>query len=178
MSHVENLVWLDLETTGLDLQLDLVIEIGIVVTTPDLEEVASWSGIMMRLPDQEKAARRFLGEVYEMHKASGLLEEASRGQNMIATEEDALEFLYDVSGQSMSPLCGSSPHFDRAFLRENHKELHDWFHYRNFDASSVLRFTKMLRPDFEPVANPSKHRAIDDVLRSINLVRQCREALR
>ncbi len=174
---ISNLVWLDLETTGLDPQLDLVIEIGIVITTPDLEEVASWSGIMMRLPENEKAARRFLGEVYEMHKASGLLEEASRPGLKVVNEEDVTDFL-DEHRKGPSPLCGSSPHFDRAFLRENYKDLHDWFHYRNFDASSAKHFTQMVRPNFQPIESVSNHRALDDVRRSIELVRQCRDAMR
>jgi oligoribonuclease len=176
----DRLVWVDIETTGLDPEEHLILEVALVVTDANLVTLAEWSGVrgFVSTADVHELNAMY-GDTLAMHTESGLLAEVLASEvTEFKLEEAANQFLEDQGLEfGRSPMCGSSVAFDRAFLSSYMGDLAKWFHYRNFDASTVATFTRMLRPDIEFPPRVRRHRALDDVRRSIEIVRTCRDAL-
>lgn len=188
--------WIDLETTGLDPQIDNILELGLTIADTEGRPTArqrvgppgastgplvsaTWCA-QVWLPSDDAEVRVILGSTYEMHMASGLVAacQQSKFRTVHQLEAEALAYLDQVGiAPKTSPMCGSSVHFDRSFLRVDMPSLHDWFHYRNFDASTVVAFTQDILPGFTFPEREKKHRALEDIERSIQLVRDCRAAL-
>ncbi len=111
-----------------------------------------------------------------MHQASGLVDELVLGTTIEAAAADASRFI-DRSGAAGSPMCGASVHFDRALLRRRAPSLHDVFHYRNFDVSS-LRMAAELAGLEVPERKRGLHRALPDLEDSIALALACLDRFR
>src|SRR5690606_15430889 len=137
------LIWIDLETTGLDPDRHVIIEIAVIVTGPDLVEVAE---PLCRLAYPSRKSLDVMDPmVREMHETSGLLaeyfDEYERnpylfGEGRIGArtvESKVLEYLQEYTAPGACPLAGSSVHFDRAFLARWMPRVHAYLHYRNFD---------------------------------------------
>jgi oligoribonuclease len=174
-----NLAWVDYETTGLDPKKDLPIELGIVVTDCRLTVLDSRSWVIAAPNlDLDTLPERVL----EMHLANGLLEElaADKGQPMYDVCNEAEKFLRTAqcfgveidSGPWRSPMCGSTVHFDRSFMREHMPKLERVFQYRNIDASSFWQLAANLGLQISK-AEHGKHRAVQDCLDSIALLKKC-----
>jgi oligoribonuclease len=118
--------------------------------------------------------------VTEMHKASGLTE-AVRASAVTIEEASAvtLAFLRAHVPKGEIPLCGNSIGTDRRFLQQYLPEVEAWFHYRNVDVSTLKELLRRWRPDVLESApdKPTNHRALDDVLASIDELRHYRAAL-
>jgi len=163
----DNLVWIDLEMTGLDPATDHIIEIATVVTDADLRTVAEGPVLAIHQSDAILAAMDEWNRT--THGASGLVQRV-RDSRMTAAdaERQTLEFLRKHAVAGMSPMCGNSICQDRRFLAREMPALEKFFHYRNLDVSTVKELARRWAPAvFAGVHKSSAHLAIDDVRDSI-----------
>jgi oligoribonuclease len=172
----DNLVWIDLETTGLDPESRVILEIACLVTDKDLNELGD--GIDLVVHQEGHAIGQLDPWCVKQHGASGLLD-ASRASKTSLAEAEALTLAhvrrYCLSKKA--PLCGNSVCFDRRFLIRHMPKLEAYFHYRNVDVSSIKELVRRWRPTVvEKVTKTSRHRALDDIRESIAELRLYREA--
>jgi oligoribonuclease len=164
----KNLIWIDLEMTGLDTQNDNIIEIATIVTNQDLEIIAEGPEIAINQP------KTIMDEMDEWntkhHGKSGLTDKVLLSK--ISTqdaEKETLYFLQKFVKAGISPMCGNSICQDRRFLARQMPELEKFFHYRNLDVSSLNILSNIWRPDIaKSVKKSTKHRALEDIKDSIN----------
>jgi oligoribonuclease len=163
----ENLVWIDLEMTGLDTQADRIIEIATIVTDASLAVVAE--GPVLAIHQPESVLARMDEWNRTTHGASGLLQRV-RESRLTAAEAEAktLEFLAAYSEPGASPMCGNSICQDRRFLAREMPLLEKFFHYRNLDVSTVKELARRWAPGvLAGVQKASTHLALDDIRESI-----------
>jgi oligoribonuclease len=173
---LNNLVWVDLETTGLDPDSRVILEIACLVTDGDLSELGD--GIDLVVHQEGHAIGQLDPWCVKQHGASGLLE-ASRASKTSLVEAEALTLAYVrkhcLSGKA--PLSGNSVCFDRRFLIRHMPKLEAYFHYRNVDVSSIKELVRRWRPGtVDKVTKASRHRALDDIRESIAELRVYRDA--
>jgi oligoribonuclease len=172
----DNLIWIDLETTGLDPETRVVLEIACLVTDKDLNELGD--GIDLVVHQEGHAIGQLDPWCVKQHAASGLLD-ASRASTTSLAEAEAQTLTY-VRRHCLSrktPLCGNSVCFDRRFLIRHMPKLEAHFHYRNVDVSSIKELARRWRlAVVEKQTKQSRHRALDDVRESIAELRLYREA--
>lgn len=170
-----NLIWIDLEMTGLDPQNDRIIEIATVVTDAELNELAEGPVMAIHQPDAVLAAMDEWNT--RQHGQSGLTERvrASRVDDAEA-EHHTLAFLAEWVPQGVSPMCGNSICQDRRFLARLMPGLEDWFHYRNLDVSTVKELARRWAPTvYKGFNKDSSHLALDDIRDSIAELRYYRD---
>lgn len=181
------IVWVDTETTGLDPESGDLLEVALVVTSDDLEEVAARSVVVLPLaPLGLYAWREHLDPfIQDMHGKNGLLDDIRAGVGMRC--EAAAEYLIGWAlSQSAgfdlekTPLAGSTVGFDRAWLKKHMPALESLFSYRSIDVSSITELAARWAPaiyEGRPKADPAKiaHRALPDVRESISTLRYYRE---
>jgi len=163
-----NLVWLDLEMTGLEPEKDTILEIATVITDSDLKVVAEGPCLAIHHTDDALAAMD--SWCVEQHGKSGLTERV-RGSAVTAMEAQArtLEFVSQYCPEKTSPLCGNTIGQDRRFLVKYMTRLHDYFHYRSIDVSSVKELVLRWYPQSKYVYSKTKqHEALSDVHESIS----------
>ena len=169
-----NLIWLDLEMTGLNPEQDRIIEIATVITDDQLNLLAEGPAMALNQPESVLAAMDDWN--MEQHTRSGLLQ---RVRSSAYTETDAerltLEFLRKYVPAGVSPMCGNTIYQDRRFLRRYMPELEDYFHYRNLDVSTVKELVKRWTDNPDPFAKESTHLALNDIRDSIEELRHYRE---
>lgn len=174
----DRLVWIDCEMTGLDLDVDQLVEIAVVVTDFDLRPVDEGFQVVIR-PDA--SALDNMGDfVTEMHRTSGLLDEIPGGVSVAEAETQALEYIRRfVPVEGKAPLAGNSIGTDRAFLARYMPRLDGWLHYRNVDVSSVKELSRRWYPRvyFNAPEKNGGHRALADILESIRELAYYREAV-
>jgi oligoribonuclease len=172
-----NLIWIDLEMTGLDTQNDQIIEIATVVTDSNLAILAQGPVIAIHQPDEIMNAMDAWNTSH--HGDSGL---TSRVSQSTATAEDAeretLEFLRQYVAPGKSPMCGNSICQDRRFMARLMPELETFFHYRNLDVSTLKELTRLWKPELiGGFVKKGAHLALDDILESIEELKYYREYL-
>lgn len=175
MKSNNNLVWLDLEMTGLDYRNDRIIEIATIVTDNQLNILAE--GPVLAVKQSEELLANMDDWCTKQHTKSGLVE---RVKNSSVSERDAeqhtLDFIKEYVPAGKSPMCGNSICVDRRFLYEYMPELQNYFHYRNLDVSSVKILAEHWAPeimnDFE---KESQHLALQDIRDSIDELKFYRE---
>lgn len=174
----DRLVWIDCEMTGLDLEVDELVEIAVVVTDYDLNPVDPGLNIVIK-PDA--SALESMGEfVRAMHTESGLIEEIPNGVSVAEAEYEVLEYvLKHVPDEQKAPLAGNSIGTDRAFLTKFMPRLDAHLHYRNVDVSSIKELAKRWYPRayFNAPAKNGGHRALADILESIRELHYYRRAI-
>ena len=170
-----HLVWLDLETTGLDVETRTILEIATIVTDKDLNVIAEGPDLVIHQPDS------VLGSIddwcLKQHGASGLLE-ASRGStvSLRQAEEQTLSFIRTHCPPQACPLCGNSICFDRRFLIRYMPGLDAHLSYRNVDVSTIKELLYRWRPKLDAnVEKKSHHRALDDIRESVEELRLYRK---
>src|ERR1700709_1418303 len=128
----DRLVWIDCEMTGLDLQIDKLVEVAVVITDYDLVPVAPGFTIVIK-PDQ--TAWDHMGEfVRDMHTSSGLIKEIPNGTSLAEAEYEVLEYILKfVPGASSAPLAGNTIGTDRMFLAKYMPRVDSHLHYRSID---------------------------------------------
>ena len=172
-----NLVWLDLETTGLNVETRAIIEIATIITDKDLNVIAEGPDLVIRQPESTLGA---LDEwCRDQHGASGLLR-ASR-QSTVSLEDaenQTLAFVKAHCPPRACPLAGNSICFDRRFLIRYMPRLEAHLNYRNVDVSTLKELCYRWRPGvMKTVVKESTHRALDDIRESIDELRHYREKL-
>jgi len=165
--HPENLIWIDLEMTGLDTFNDQIIEIATVVTDKHLNMLAEGPVLAIHQPDEIMDAMDEWNT--RQHGKSGLIERVRKSDITAAmAERETIGFLEKHVDKGMSPMCGNSICQDRRFMARLMPELEDYFHYRNLDVSSLKELANRWHPEllngFEKKAT---HLALDDVRDSI-----------
>jgi oligoribonuclease len=166
-SKAENLVWIDLEMTGLDTQIDHIIEIATIVTDPLLNVIAEGPVLAVHQDDATLAALDEWNRT--THGESGLLQRV-RESSLTAKQAEAqtLDFLGQFAEPGASPMCGNSICQDRRFMAREMPALEKFFHYRNLDVSTVKELARRWAPQvFAGVQKSSAHLALDDIRDSI-----------
>ncbi|GLS83316.1 oligoribonuclease [Paraferrimonas haliotis] len=171
----QNLIWVDLEMTGLDPKVDRIIEIATIVTDKELNLVAEGPVLAIHQSDQQLALMDDWNQKH--HGQSGLIERVKQSQ---ITEADAIaqtiEFLRLHVPPGKSPMCGNSIGQDRRFLNAYMPELENYFHYRNLDVSSIKEVTRRWAPQvLKNFSKKNTHQALDDIRESVQELRFYRE---
>jgi oligoribonuclease len=166
-----NLIWIDMEMTGLQPDSDRIIEIAVLVTDPALNIIATGPAIVVHQPDEVLAAMDSWNR--STHKKTGLTERV-RASTMSEADAEriALEFLEQHVPASSSPMCGNSICQDRRFLARWMPRLEAHFHYRNLDVSTFKELVRRWKPELmKGVVKEGKHEAMADILESIEELR-------
>ena len=167
MKHTDNLIWIDLEMTGLDTDNDVIIEIATIITDSQLKILAEGPAIAVKQPDA------LLDGMDEwntrQHNQSGLVQRVKDSVVSLAeAEQMTLEFVSKWVPAGRSPMCGNSICQDRRFLHRGMPNLEQFFHYRNLDVSTLkelaARWAPTVRDGFQ---KESSHLAMDDIRDSI-----------
>ncbi len=170
-----NLIWIDMEMTGLNPDTDCIIEVALVVTDSQLNTVAeapvlvvSQSVLVLdNMDDWNKST----------HAKSGLIEKV-KASNLTEKDVEAqmLTFLQQYVSSGVSPMCGNSICQDRRFMARTMPQLEAYFHYRNLDVSTLKELVKRWKPEIKTgLTKQGKHQALADIYDSINELKYYRE---
>lgn len=174
--YQSNLVWIDLEMTGLDPDKEVILEIATIVTTNKLELVSQGPSFIIGVDE------KYLSEMDEWntthHSRSGLIEKVRESSTTIEeAQELTLEFLRKTAHEGLSPLCGNSVWQDRYFLKRQMPKIDAFLNYRIIDVSSIKEALKRWYP-----RNPhtffvkaENHRALEDIMQSIEELKHYKE---
>jgi oligoribonuclease len=174
----DRLVWIDCEMTGLDIERDALIEIACLVTDGDLNLLDE--GIDLIIKPSAEALEGMPEVVREMHTTSGLLAELPSGISVSEAGELVLGYVRGhVAEARKAPLCGNSIATDRWFIARDMPELDAYLHYRMVDVSSIKELVRRWFPRayFASPAKHGGHRALADILESVQELRYYREAV-
>ena len=167
---MSKVLFLDLETTGLDPRVHSIIEVGAIITDESLTEIEPYHYIIGESPSWNWSQYAL-----RMHEANGLLDKcrAHKTGRLYEAERGLIKFLYDHVGQSEFPiiLAGNSIHFDKKFIEVHMPELNKLLHYRMIDISGALEAIRIFNGK-EILRLEPKHRVIDDVRDSMELTRK------
>ena len=175
MSQSENnLIWIDLEMTGLDTDNDFIIEIATIVTDPQLEIIEE--GPVMAIHQPDHVLNKMDEWNTRQHNQSGLVDRIKKSSYDVAEAESmTLEFLEKFVPKGKSPMCGNSICQDRRFMHRLMPELEEYFLYRNLDVSTVKELMKRWAPEKEGFNKQGSHLAMDDIRDSISELKYYRE---
>lgn len=168
MSRQDNLIWIDLEMTGLDPEHDRIIEIATIVTDSQLNILAEGPNLVVHQSDE------LLNSMDEwctnQHGQSGLTRKVQESDISDAQAEQAtIDFIAEYVDKGASPICGNSIGQDRRFLVKYMPELEAYFHYRNLDVSTIKELARRWAPEvLNGVVKKGSHLAMDDIKDSIN----------
>ena len=170
-----NLIWIDLEMSGLDTTQDVIIEIATVVTDSELNTLAE--GPVLAIHQSDEILNGMDDWNTKQHGSSGLTERVKNSMvNEAEAERETIEFLRQYVPAKASPMCGNSICQDRRFLARCMPELEAYFHYRNLDVSSLKELAKRWAPQvFKGFSKQSSHLALDDIRDSIDELKYYRE---
>ena len=173
----DNLIWIDLEMTGLDPQNDQIIEIATIVTDSALNELAEGPVMAIHQPAAILAGMDEWNT--RQHGESGLIERVKASVvTVAAAERKTLEFLELWAPKGTSPMCGNSICQDRRFMARLMPTLEDYFHYRNLDVSTLKELARRWAPQtYAGFKKDSSHLALADIRDSIAELRHYREHL-
>jgi len=177
-SENDRLVWIDCEMTGLDLDVDELVEIAVVVTDFDLRILDPGFSIVIKPDDSALASMSEF--VTDMHRSSGLLDEIPHGVSLADAEFQALEYIQRFAPvEGKAPLAGNTIGTDRMFLAKYMPRIDRWLHYRNIDVSSVKELSRRWFPRayFHAPAKDGGHRALADIRESIRELAYYRQAV-
>lgn len=171
----QNLIWIDLEMTGLDPEKERIIEIATIITDKNLNILAEGPVLAVHQSDE------LLGKMSEWcvktHTANGLIERVKTSKlTERAAELQTLDFLKKWVPKGVSPICGNSIAQDKRFLYKYMPELAEYFHYRHLDVSTLKELASRWKPEIlKKFSKTNSHLALDDIRESINELKFYRE---
>lgn len=172
----QNLIWIDLEMTGLDTVNDEIIEIATLITDKELNTLAEGPMIAIHQSDDVLAGMDEWNT--RQHGKSGLTERVQKSTvNEREAELSTLSFLREWLPEGASPMCGNSICQDRRFLARCMPKLEAFFHYRNLDVSTIKELATRWYPDVEKASKQSSHLAMDDIRDSVAELQHYRQHL-
>lgn len=165
--NINNLIWIDMEMTGLDPEKERIIEIATIVTDSNLNLVAEGPVLAVHQPDTLLQAMDSWNT--KQHNSSGLVARVKASKVTEAqAQAETLQFLRQYVPYGKSPMCGNSVYQDRRFLYRYMPELEKYFHYRLLDVSTLKELAVRWAPRiYAGVQKESKHLALDDIRESI-----------
>lgn len=175
MSRQSNLIWIDLEMTGLNPEHDKIIEIATIVTDSQLNILAEGPNLVIHQSDE------LLNSMDEwctkQHGQSGLTQRVRDSDiSDRQAELDTIDFITGYVDKGASPICGNSIGQDRRFLVKYMPELEAFFHYRNLDVSTIKELARRWAPEvLDGVVKKGSHLALDDIKDSINELEHYRQ---
>jgi len=174
----DRLVWIDCEMTGLNPEVDVLVEVAVVITDYDLNVLHPGVDLVVKPP---QAALDSMGDfVRDMHTTSGLITELDSGMSLEEAQNVLLDYVKDyVPEAGVAPLAGNTVGTDRMFLQKELPLLHEHLHYRNIDVSTVKELSKHWYPKsyFHSPDKNGGHRALADILESIRELAYYRQAV-
>lgn len=171
----QNLVWLDCEMTGLEPEVDRIIEIAVIVTGPQLE--CRTEGPVLVIHQSQEQLDRMDAWNKGTHGKSGLIDKVKASTlNEADAQAQLIAFLSQYVPKKGSPMCGNSIGQDRRFLVKYMPELEAFFHYRNLDVSTLKELSKRWRPEvYNSFKKQQRHTALADVHESIDELEHYRQ---
>jgi len=174
----ENLVWIDCEMTGLNPEIDCLVEVAVVITNSELEILDA--GLDIVIKPRAESWSQMNDFVREMHTQSGLVDDVENGVELAEAEKLILDYIKKfVPNEKEAPLAGNSIGTDRMFINRYMPSLDKYLHYRNIDVSSIKELTRRWYPRvyFQLPKKDGGHRALADILESIQELRYYRETV-
>ncbi len=160
------MVWIDLEMTGLDISRESIIEIATVVTDGELNIIATGPNLAISVSEDLLSNMDEWNTTH--HHASGLVDRVrNEGVSLGEAIRQTCDFLREYIEPGAAPLCGNSVHNDRAFLAKEMPEVLDMLHYRLIDVSTIKELANRWYPEVPRYEKKEAHRALDDILESI-----------
>lgn len=176
-TSTNNLIWIDMEMTGLDPEKERIIEIATIVTDSNLNLIAEGPVLAIHQPDE--LLQKMDSWNTKQHNSSGLVKRVKESTvTEAAAEELTLAFLREYVPAGKSPMCGNSVYQDRRFLYRYMPTLEKFFHYRLVDVSTLKELALRWAPRiYSGVKKESRHLALDDIRESIEELKYYREQL-
>ena len=167
MNNAQNLIWIDLEMTGLDPDNDVIIEMATIVTDSNLNTLAE--GPVIAIHHSDAVLARMDEWNTRTHGGSGLTQRVKDSTTTMAqAEAQTIAFLEQWVPKGKSPICGNSICQDRRFLYTYMKDLESYFHYRNLDVSTLKELVARWAPEVrDSLVKKGTHLALDDIRESI-----------
>jgi oligoribonuclease len=172
-----NLIWIDMEMSGLVPDSDRILEVALLITNAQLETVAEAPVLVVHQPDEVLAAMDSWNT--GVHGKSGLVDKVKASRlDEAAVEAQLLAFLAEHVPSGASPMCGNSICQDRRFLARWMPKLEAWFHYRNLDVSTLKELVRRWKPEIaKGLKKEGKHEALADILDSIEELKYYRRTV-
>lgn len=170
-----NLIWVDMEMTGLNPDTDCIIEVAVVITDSQLNTIAEGPVLVVHQSDDVLNGMDKWNQ--STHSKSGLIDKVKTScLNEAEVEAQLLEFLKLYVPRGVSPMCGNSICQDRRFMVRSMPQLETYFHYRNLDVSTLKELAKRWKPGVASgFSKESKHEALADIYDSINELKYYRQ---
>ena len=174
-ADANNLIWVDMEMSGLDPEIEKVLEVAIVITDTHLNLVAEGPVVVVHQPDTVLNAMDAWNK--STHAKSGLIGRVKASPvDEGAADLMLVEFLKQHVPAGVSPLCGNSVHQDRRFMVKNLPAFEAYFHYRNLDVSTLKELMRRWKPELAAgMTKHGRHEALADVHESIDELKYYRE---
>jgi len=175
MPAERNLIWIDLEMTGLDPEHEVIIEIATIITDSQLNIIAEGPSLVIKQPDSILDAMD--AWCTKQHGQSGLTERVRQSTISVDNaEQQTLAFIKQYVTKGASPMCGNTVSHDRRFLARYMPELEAYFHYRHIDVSTVKELARRWKPEaLEGLTKQGAHLALDDIRESISELQHYRK---
>lgn len=162
-----NLIWLDLEMTGLEPETDVILEIASIVTDSQLNVLAE--GPVFAIHQSDVTLDTMNEWCIEHHGRSGLTKRCKESTiDLDTATQETLKFVEQYVPKGKSPMCGNSIGQDRRFINKYMPDFEDYFHYRNLDVSTIKELARRWKPEvLDKVVKTGAHLAMDDIRESI-----------
>ena len=170
------MVWIDLEMTGLNIETESIIEIATIITDGELNTIAVGPNLAISVSEELLEGMDEWNTTH--HTESGLVERVrSEGVSLEEASRQTCEFISQYIEPGRAPLCGNSIHTDRTFLAKEMPQVLDLLHYRIIDVSTIKELANRWYPEVQSYRKKEAHRALDDIIESIEELRHHRATL-